>query len=256
MSSSEMQRVGGAPLLELFRRGREDRLKWESENPEISAAWDEARAEEGRRQYARELAQREGNNDRRAEQEMRRMGFPLDAIDWSARATGAQVEAARKFVSLPAADARFFLLVGPKGTGKTTAAALAVRLILRRMPWNEQPSGNESRQRTSGEFVLASTFARLSGYNAADREWFERCCSTLVLVLDDVGAEAQNEFSASMLDECLTRRHANRLRTVITSNLDAKALRARLGDRLSDRIGESCVVAKCAGESLRKPRKP
>lgn len=183
------------------------------------------------------------------------MGVPLDAIDWSAKASGAAADAARKFVATPATDARFLLLIGPTGTRKTTAAALAVRLAFRRLPWNEGASGGETRQRTPGEFILAATFARLSGYNAADREWFERCCTTGLLVLDDVGAEAQNEFSASMLDECLTRRHANRLRTVITSNLDAKALRARLGDRLSDRIGEACIVARSAGESDRKPRK-
>lgn len=251
-----MQHLGGATLLQRFRQQREERERWTAENPELAKAIDEARAEDEHRETRRQAERRDDTNDRRAEQEMRRMGIPLDAIDASKRPTpNAAIEAAQKFVGTPAKDARFFLLVGPKGTGKTTAAALAVRVLLRRMPWNEQPSGGDVRQRSPGEFVLASSFARLSGYNAADREWFERCCTAMVLVLDDVGAEAQNEFSASMLDECLTRRHANRLRTVITSNLDAKALRTRLGDRLSDRIGEACVIGKCTGESLRERRR-
>lgn len=252
MTSPNPEAIGSTSLLERFRRGREEREAWEKANPEIAAAWSEALAIDHDFAMKAEAARREDNADRRAEAEMRRMGIPLDAVDWSfIPKTNAAIEAARKFVAMPAKDARFLLLLGPKGVGKTVAAALAVRLILRRFPWNEQPSGGEARQRSPGEFVLAASFARLSGYNGPDREWFERCCNATVLVIDDVGAEAQNEFSASMLDECLTRRHGNRLRTVITSNLDGKALRTRLGERLSDRISETCVSARVTGESLR-----
>lgn len=191
----------------------------------------------------------------RAWRELKRLGLPLDAIETLGQLEKTPaVDAALQF--LADRDARFLLLLGKKGTGKTAAAALVAESTV--LDWvdrrNSLPSGYGVSHSSGAEFILASTFGRMSGYAADDKEWFERLCKVRVLILDDFGAEHLNPFGASMLDELVTRRHGARLRTVITSNLDKGALKARLGDRLYDRISTSCIACVSVGESMRKRR--
>lgn len=189
----------------------------------------------------------------RAWRELKRLGFPLDAIETLGRLEKtAAVEAALLFLQDP--GARFLLLMGKKGTGKTAAATLVAEAGA--LDWatyrNSLPSGYGVSHSSGAEFILAATFARLSGYESSDKEWFERLCKARLLVLDDLGAEHLSPFGAAMLDELFTRRHAARLRTVITTNLDKAGLKARLGERLYDRVSTSCVASVSVGESLRK----
>lgn len=190
---------------------------------------------------------------RRAWVELRKLKVPLDAIE----ALGAleptpALDAAQAFLADP--SARFLLLMGKKGTGKTVAGALVAESAV--LDWlgyrNTLPSGYGVSSAVPADFMLAATFARLSGYAADDKAWFERLCSVRVLILDDFGAEHLGPFGAAMLDELVTRRHGARLRTVITSNLDKAGLKARLGERLHDRVSTSCVACVAVGESLRR----
>lgn len=190
---------------------------------------------------------------RRGWAELRRLGFPLDAVDalQGIRPTPA-VETALSFLANQ--DSRFLLLLGKKGTGKTVASALVAESAV--LDWlgyrNTLPSGYGVSPAVPVEFILAATFARLSGYAADDKAWFERLCKVRLLVLDDFGAEHLGPFGASMLDELFTRRHGARLRTVITTNLDKSGLKARLGERLYDRVSTSCLTSVTVGDSLRK----
>lgn len=231
---------------------------WEKAHPGIAADWNEANAIEAAREDVAGRAQRDADVWQRSAGELRKLGVPLDAIDATGKpdeneATGS----ARAFLDSDPVQVRFLLLMGKKGTGKTVAAALVLRKAAADFvrARNNLPSGGGIPE-LSAAFVLASTFARISGYAADDKAWFEQLCAVRVLVLDDFGAEHLGPFAAGMLDEMLTRRHGSRLRTVITSNLGKPELRARMGERLYDRISTSCIACVLVGESLRKRWKP
>ncbi len=132
--------------------------------------------------------------------------------------------------------ATWLLLLGGTGTGKSTAAAWALREVHR-----------------AGASVAWVQSARL----AVDAGGWEgeqlarRLRGVTVLVVDDVGAQDGSEYARGILRELLTERHEASERTVLTSNLDAAALRAHLGDRLYDRVRHECKLTLCGGASMR-----
>lgn len=249
---SEPQHVGQHRAFAEMLRRTDARKAWEAANPAIAADWNAALEEDDQRTSEREIAARNAAHDADVPGELRQLGFPLDAIEALARLEpSGVVEVARSFASTPTATiGRFLVLLGRRGTGKTVAAAYVAREVLRRRP--RDFATGQMPTHLPVEFVLAATFARISGYGSEDKAWFERLCSAPLLVLDDFGAEHIGPFGAAMLDECLTRRHGSRLRTVITSNLDKNAFKQRAGERLFDRISTSGMSAVATGESLRK----
>lgn len=131
----------------------------------------------------------------------------------------------------------WLLLLGPTRIGKSVAAAWCVLEALR--------SGKSAAQRKAQELV------RLSGFDAGAAE-LERLKHLDLLVVDDCGAEHTNEWGRAVLFELLDARHESPGRTVLTSNLRPKELRAHLGERISDRIAENCVVRALAGRQLKR----
>jgi DNA replication protein DnaC len=188
-------------------------------------------------------------------QELRRADVPDDAI--AALDTlrhEAPVGLAEAFLKQGTTDARFLLLLGKKGTGKTVAAALVMADIIGHVLQRARPSGGEAQRGPPGMFVRATTLSRLSAYDAADKAWFEDMCRTPILVLDDVGTELAGDVFRAHLYELLDRRYSKSRRTVITSNLDKKAFAERYGDRIADRLRERGMAAEFTGESLRERR--
>lgn len=240
-------------LLQGLKERLEARRLWEEENPELARLWTEAMREDHERATRREVEQARVGAAERASDRLRRIGVPVDAVE-ALRALRDEpaVVAARRFLAQPAADARFLVLLGKKGTGKTVAGALVLREMLTPRLAVEGAGGDEARRAEAVCFILASTLARMSGYASDDKAWFEDLCAARGLLIDDYGAEHMTQFGAGMLDELLTRRHGARLRTVITSNLSKDLFEQRVGERLFDRIRTSCVFAATTGDSLRR----
>lgn len=249
---SEPQRVGDSRAFAKLMQHQSARKAWETANPEIAADWNAALEEDDRRTREKEIAARNAAHDADLPGELRGLGFPIDAIEALARLEDSTlIQTARRFVAAPtASQGRFMVLLGRRGTGKTVAAAFVAREILRRR--RRDWATGEMPMHLPVEFVLASTFARISGYSAEDKGWFTRLCEVSLLVLDDLGAEHLGPYGAAMLDECLTRRHGSRLRTAITTNLSKDAFKARVGERLFDRISTSGMSAVSVGDSLRR----
>jgi DNA replication protein DnaC len=83
-----------------------------------------------------------------------------------------------------------------------------------------------------------------------------RAKTTEFIVLDDFGVEYAKEGGLvdAFLDEIIWTREANCLPTIITTNLSVEALKARLPERLIDRLrGQWGAVYECPGRSLRHP---
>ena len=61
-----------------------------------------------------------------------------------------------------------------------------------------------------------------------------------VIVIDDLGVEYldKNGYFSHRLDELIDERYSNYRKTVITTNLNAKAFQTRYGARVADRIRE------------------
>lgn len=126
------------------------------------------------------------------------------------------------------------VLMGSTGTGKSVAAALALR---------DAFAAGES-----VAWVQSADFARVAG---GFDGLAARLAAVDVLAVDDFGTEHLSDFAMSVLFGVLSARHEAKRRTVLTTNLRGQAFAARLGERLADRIRGECVTADLVGASLR-----
>jgi hypothetical protein len=129
------------------------------------------------------------------------------------------------------------VLSGTPGCGKTTAAARWLYLAAKE-------------QRIRGLWVTAARLARWARYDDAEMAVLLKAPR---LVVDDLGTEYLDERGAFMttFDELLNERYAHRRPTVITTNLNAEAFRARYDLRVVDRIREDGTFMEIESPSLR-----
>lgn len=208
--------------------------QWDEEHPALAARWRELigqmnalEAEEAEKAEAKRLA--DALLRRLDKEGVARAGAALVAP----RAT----EALRVVQAWWASEATWLLLCGGVGSGKTVAAAWAMREGLK--AWR------------SCSLRTASRLARLSGFDEGAAE-LERLKLVHLLVVDDVGAEASTSWGAGLLSEVLDARHQGKRRTIITTNLGLEAFKARVGERLADRIREDGQVHALQGRSMRR----
>lgn len=182
------------------------------------------------------------------EQFARQVGIPRRlrgaTLRAPARATPALERVAAYLVSDFSAG-RCLVLTGPTGVGKSWAAAAAIRAT--------------STVVTPVSWRRFWHFPALCGalLNPATRgEALEHAKATPFVVLDDFGAEYVKEGGLidAFLDELVWTREAEEQATIITTNLTTDALKARLPERLIDRLrGDWGRIYECLGESLRRP---
>lgn len=161
-----------------------------------------------------------------------------------------------------------FGLIGTTGTGKTFAlAALVQKMALER--WRRlAPAHGLKVKRQFLRWVrwpeVVAEF-RLRAMNDKTHEkvadLVDLWSTTEALVLDDLGAERMRsdyseDWTASLLDVVLDRRHNAMLPTWWTSNLEPDELVARYGSRLWSRLtGPNPAVRIAGGTDLRLVRK-
>ena len=142
-------------------------------------------------------------------------------------------------------------LHGKSGAGKSFCAAWLIynRKIKRLMNyWDDE-------HRWKG---IASGTAWVSAYDAVDKTNMEWLRKTPLLVLDDLGTEAQSPANKATIGEIISKRYDNDVPTIITSNLElssddsSKYTCERLyGRRVVDRIADSGKVVAFKGPSMR-----
>jgi DNA replication protein DnaC len=167
-------------------------------------------------------------------------GVPADYAEVVA---GSNVEDTPAIASLRLSletGARFVILSGGVGVGKSIAAAL----WLRRMRDKHGACGMLWRH--------AHEVARVSGYgHEEEQKQLEQCN---FLVLDDLGVEFSDAkgFFAATIDSLIYQRHGNRRPTVCTTNLAASDFKERYGARVVDRIKQVGAFVQIAGDSRRE----
>ncbi len=200
--------------------------------------------------YREKLAARLAELDREpmdVDRALEKAGVPYDAR--TALAAAYETDATRtadRFISQ--GDARFLLLLGDKGLGKTLAAARVCAAFARKYPWNSRPSGGEHVEPML--FVEASSLTRLSAFGAPEREYVDKLKRCGLLVLDDVGEEATQLGTQTLVDLAI-HRHAKLRRTVLTGNMKTEDFKTRYGAPLADRIRSSGIVCALTGKSMR-----
>jgi DNA replication protein DnaC len=128
------------------------------------------------------------------------------------------------------------MLVGPCGTGKThLLAAMARELVFERCVGAVLTTPRAIVRR------LRATWAK-SAHETEDDVIADLSDRLEVLLLDEAGVGFGSDAELTQLFEVIDRRYALERPTVVASNLNAKELRAALGDRIFDRLREGAQV--------------
>jgi len=127
---------------------------------------------------------------------------------------------------------RLLVLAGLPGVGKSVAAAYAIR-------------------RYRGTWIRCSQIAKVQGFGAEHEQSRHRLKNTRLLVIDDLGAENNTDFSRSAVEELIADRYDDNVRTILTTNLDVKAFKAAYTGRICDRIAGEDAFEWIAGPSMR-----
>lgn len=234
------------PFMLSLEANRAAREEWEKANPEIAAAWDDARAEAADRLKESEDAAAAVRRREAVRALCSDVGMPLRAL--------AALPGLRETDAVAAmggnAKAAIVLLGGPPGTGKSVAAVHAAHRAMVAAFAENPERVRESPERVA-IFVRAVTLARSSAYGAEAQSLMGRLTSTRLLVLDDLGAEFQSPVWDMLLFEILDTRHGDMLPTVLTSNLGPADFAKRYGTRLLERIKEGGSAVFLNGQSMR-----
>lgn len=155
--------------------------------------------------------------------------------------------------------ATMLILSGTVGTGKTLAAAEAVAIFWDES-WRAEPF-SPKRRRAMPRWVTARDLGRYAPWDAP-AEW----STAGLLVLDDLGIEEAKPQTLAHIDGLIVGREADGLRTIITTNMAAKAKGPddppgfidRYKNRITDRLrasglhrGKARYWVTCNGESMR-----
>lgn len=220
--------------LEQSKRALSD---WEQANPEKALRHSELTSRAS-------AVQRE--MDRAAEEDAKRLALRCKLLEAGVgernlEAAEAELSATEALTAATECARTFLLLTGGPGTGKSVAAAHALRTRLQARP-------------CAVLFLRASECARLSLFDAESQRSIERMKRAGALALDDLGMEAYHDTWRQILEEVLDERYQCRRFTVLTSNLDTKAFVQRYGDRIADRLRHDGRVVACGKVSFRRPQ--
>lgn len=135
------------------------------------------------------------------------------------------------------------IFTGGTGTGKThLAAAITNVLVGREIP------------------VLFATYSEhltkiKSQFNTPeDGTYLSQMKTTMMLVIDDLGAELDRDYSRKILYDVINYRYEHLLPLVITTNLTESGLLVQYGDRVYSRLIETCKIIKMNGADYRAGR--
>jgi len=138
---------------------------------------------------------------------------------------------AKKYAEHFSTDRGNLLLLGPTGTGKTHLSTAIAREIIK---------NGFSVLYDSVENILV-TFENdrfKSGYAPSEPKG-DKYLECDLLIMDDLGTEFNNQFSATSLYNIINTRQNKGLATIISTNLTAKELASRYDGRIYSRIGGS-----------------
>ena len=103
---------------------------------------------------------------------------------------------------------------------------------------------------SSGEFfdILAGQTFDRKNRGSVVKDLISSCD---LLVIDDLGTELTNSFSASSLFRVINDRIVNHKSTIISTNLSLREISEKYSERILSRITSEYIVLKLTGEDIR-----
>ncbi len=154
------------------------------------------------------------------------------------------VETCQSFIEKFNSDYRNLFFYGTVGTGKSFLSGCVAKELM-------------DQGHSVIYFGAASLFNLLSSvsFDARNREERQNTYADLyqcdLLIIDDLGTELTNQFTASQLFSLLNERHLGKKSTLISTNFSLAELRDRYSDRIFSRITSNYEVCRLAGEDIR-----
>jgi hypothetical protein len=143
----------------------------------------------------------------------------------------------------------FLLLSGISGIGKSFAAARVVWKYLKGQTSDWPDKSSWSAISVAGEKVAWNSAKEITD----DKAIASRARKAALLVIDDLGKEAETPASMSAIRDVMSKRYDLELATVITSELAFLDVQKKYGQYIAERLTEDycskCI--DCRGESFR-----
>lgn len=147
-------------------------------------------------------------------------------------------------------------ITGPVGTGKTHAMWCAITLQL--VQHIKAAETGDEILRIRGPVVTRAT-RMMDGLRPGDdpkvvRNNLDALKNADLLAIDDLGAERPSDWTQERLYELIDERYAERLPTLVTTNVPLSRIGEFVGERVASRLAEMCTVVPLTGEDRRRPR--
>lgn len=158
------------------------------------------------------------------------------------------VENCKNFIKNFDSDYRNLFFYGTVGTGKSFLSGCVAKELM-------------DQGHSVIYFGAAGLFDLLSkvSFDAKSRDERQNTYSDLyqcdLLIIDDLGTELTNQFTASQLFSLLNERNIGRKATIISTNLSLRELQDRYSDRIFSRITSNFEVCKLTGADIRMYQK-
>ncbi len=158
------------------------------------------------------------------------------------------VENCKNFIKNFDSDYRNLFFYGTVGTGKSFLSGCVAKELM-------DQGHSVIYFGATGLFDLLSS----TSFDTRNREERQSTYADLyqcdLLIIDDLGTELTNQFTASQLFSLLNERNIGRKSTVISTNLSLRELQDRYSDRIFSRITSNFDVCKLTGPDIRMYQK-
>ncbi len=101
------------------------------------------------------------------------------------------------------------------------------------------------------EILAGNTFKRSNDNAAPSSDLASNLHDCDLLIIDDLGTELVNSFTASAFFNCINERHLRQKSVIISTNLSLAELRANYSERVFSRITSNYTLLKIYGDDLR-----
>jgi len=140
------------------------------------------------------------------------------------------------------------LFTGSTGCGKTFLSNCIARELLRQCYSVVYLTATDM-----FDILSESRFGGRDGEEVRDRAAYILDCD--LLIIDDLGTELINTFTASQLFYCINERLTKKLGTIISTNLALSRMQDEFTERVTSRIMSQYKVLPLLGEDLRLLRR-
>lgn len=154
------------------------------------------------------------------------------------------VETCQSFIKNFNSDYRNLFFYGTVGTGKSFLSGCVAKELM-------DEGHSVIYFGAAGLFDLLSSVSFDAKSRDERRNTYFDLYQCDLLIIDDLGTELTNQFTASQLFSFLNERHLGKKSTLISTNFSLAELRDRYSDRIFSRITSNFEVCRLAGEDIR-----